>query len=88
MRADCSMVAVKRSGTVTEAILQHSVLPAKHETLGVDPTRLELVTSAMRRQHHSAVVVRWCSEIPANKHIYSKLLSPVFAVVRLGWCQL
>jgi hypothetical protein len=53
----------------------------------VDPTRLELVTSAMRRQHEEFAVVRLCSEMPANKHIHSKLLSSMFAVVRLGWCQ-
>jgi hypothetical protein len=63
------------------------VLPAKAEFLKVDPIRLELVTSAMRRQHEEFATVRLRSEIPANKHIIPKLLSPVFAIVRLGWCQ-
>jgi hypothetical protein len=31
--------------------------------------RLELVTSAMRRQHEEFAVVRWCSKTPADKHI-------------------
>ena len=64
-----------------------SSFPLIYEVLRVDPTRLELVTSAMRRQHEEFAVVRRCSEMPANKHIYLKLLSPVFAVVHLGWCQ-
>ena len=63
------------------------ILPAKTKVLGVDPTRLELVASAMRRQHEEFAVVRQCSKTPANKHIHFKLLSPVFAVVHLGWCQ-
>ena len=33
-------------------------LPAKAEVLGVDLTRLELVTSAVRRQHEEFAVVR------------------------------
>jgi hypothetical protein len=45
-------------------------LPAKAEVLGVDPTRLELVTFPMRRQHEEIAVVHRCSETPANKHIY------------------
>ena len=53
----------------------------------MDPTRLELVTSAMRRQHEEFAVVRWCSKTAPNKHIHLKLRSPGFAVVRLGWCQ-
>jgi hypothetical protein len=63
------------------------VLPAKAEFLKVDPTRLELVTSAMRRQREEFVTVRWCSKTPANKHILLGLMSPVFAIVHLGWCQ-
>ena len=38
----------------------------------------------MRRQHENFAVVRQCAEIPANKHIHPKLMSLVFAVVRLG----
>jgi len=53
----------------------------------VDPTRLELVTSAMRRQHEEFATVRLRSKTPANKHIHPKLVSFVFTIVRLGWCQ-
>src|SRR5215210_5098390 len=60
---------------------------AKRGILGVDPRRLELVTSAMRRQREEFATVRLRSKTPANKHIHPKLLSPVFAVVRLGWCH-
>jgi hypothetical protein len=63
------------------------ILPAKLRDLGVDPTRLELVTSAMRTQREEFVSVRLRSKTAANKHILPKVLSSVFAVVHLGWCQ-
>jgi hypothetical protein len=63
------------------------ILPANHCFSGVDSTRLELVTSAMRRQREEFATVRLRSKTPANKPILPKLLSLVFAVVRLGWCQ-
>jgi hypothetical protein len=45
------------------------------------------MTSAMRSQREEFAFVCARSKTAANKHILSKLLSPVFAVVRLGWCQ-
>jgi hypothetical protein len=65
-----------------------TLLSAKAKVLRVDPTRLELVTSAMRRQHEEFVSIRLRSKTAANKHILPKLMSPVCAIVRLGWCQI
>src|SRR5215207_4455858 len=47
----------------------------------------ESLTSAVQRWIPNVAVVRWCLEIPANKHVLSRRLSYVSAVVRLGWCQ-
>src|SRR5918994_4261097 len=74
-------------GSVPGPFLVLCVLPVKAEFSKVDPTRLELVTSAMRRQREESATVRLRSKTSANKHIIPKLLSPMFAVVRSGWCQ-
>ena len=66
----CCTVAAQRPGKYPVLSLSLHILPAKQGILEVDPTRLELVTSAMRRQHEEFAVVRRCSEIPANKHIH------------------
>jgi hypothetical protein len=52
----------------------------------VEPRGFEPLTSAVQKRIHTVVVVRCCSEIPANKPIISRRLSYVFAVVRLGCC--
>src|SRR5829696_1705740 len=52
-----------------------SALSSDRRGCQVGPTRLDLVTSAMRRRSHSVVVVHRCSKIPANKHILSRKLS-------------
>jgi hypothetical protein len=54
----------------------------------VEPRGFEPLTSAMQRRIHNVAVVHWCSEIPVNKHILRWVLSSVFTVVRLDWCQL
>ena len=51
-------VTVKRVGVLSGPFLLRVNLPAKYKNFRVDPTRLELVTSAMRRQHEEFVVVR------------------------------
>ena len=54
----------------------------------MEPRGFEPLTSAVQRRRHSIAAVRWCSKIPAYEHIHPKVLSPVFAIVRPGWCQL
>jgi hypothetical protein len=63
-------VVLKRVEQKFSPALPLIFLPAKAKVLGVHLTRLEPVTSAMRRQHEEFAVVHWCSETPANKHIY------------------
>ncbi len=70
-----------------ELLIEEIASPEKME-----PTRLELVTSAMRRRRHSVVVVHRCSKIP-RKQAYSLL--EVIMDVRCcspglvsNWCQL
>src|SRR5918994_885802 len=53
-----------------------------------EPRGFEPLTSAVQRRTRTVVVVRSCLEIPANKHISSRRLSYVFAITRLGWCQI
>src|SRR5215213_9090416 len=56
-----------------------NVYPAKQEILGVDLTRLELVTSAMRRQHDALLEVSRVCKIPANWRIYQCSAFPEFS---------
>src|SRR5918997_1722613 len=62
--------------------------PAKQQTFGVEPRGFEPLTSAVQRRIYNVVVVHCCSKTSANKHILLWVLSPVFAVVRPGWCQI
>jgi hypothetical protein len=54
----------------------------------VEPREFEPLTSAVQRRIHNVAVVHWCSEIPVNKHILRWVLSSVFTVARLDWCQI
>src|SRR5918994_4314421 len=54
------------------------VLPSKAEFSKVDPTRLELLTSAMRRQHHSVADVRKFLQISILFPKCCRLCSPLF----------
>jgi hypothetical protein len=62
--------------------------PAKQRIPTVEPRGFEPLTSAVQRRTLNVAVVRRCLEIPANKPIIPKLRPPMFAVVRLGWCQI
>jgi hypothetical protein len=53
----------------------------------VDPTRLELVTSAMRRRSEDFATVRYRSKNRLNKPNPRIVSSPMFAVVRVGCRQ-
>ena len=50
------------------------VLPTKRGLLRVDPTRLELVTSAMRLQHYRFLEDSRAYKSPANSPIYCVVL--------------
>jgi hypothetical protein len=63
------------------------VYPAKSPFYGVDPTRLELVTSAMRRRRDNIAVVRHRSEKRLNKPDSRFVLPQVLAIVRVGCRQ-
>ena len=52
----------------------------------MEPRGFEPLTSAVQKRIHTVVVVRCCSEIPANKHILSCGPLWMFVVVRLGCC--
>src|SRR5918994_4041202 len=58
----------------------------KAEVLRVDPTRLELVTSAMPRQGRGFVAVHWGSRTPANSEIKWQLYSGELPRTPLHWC--
>jgi hypothetical protein len=57
--------------------------PFRHAVLGVDPTRLELVTSAMRGRSEAFTVVHCRSKNRLNKPNLQTVPSCTFAVVRL-----
>jgi hypothetical protein len=63
------------------------VYPAKRPFLGVDPTRLELVTSAMRRRSEGFAVVHNRSKNRLNKPNPEISPSWLFASVRAGCRQ-
>jgi hypothetical protein len=52
----------------------------------VDPTRLELVTSAMRRQRYILLEVSRLCKIPAIERILARILFPSFQDIGLGCC--
>jgi hypothetical protein len=54
----------------------------------VDPTRLELVISAMRSQYDSLQLIPQVCRIPANKHIIYPVLFLRFQCIRPGCCTL
>ena len=83
----CCTAAAQELENNSSCLYKPYNLPAKRSFSQVDPTRLELVTSAMGRQREEFATVRLRSITPAHKQIYPKLRSPAFAVVRLGWCQ-
>jgi hypothetical protein len=64
--------------------LRYYVSPANEKKKEVDPTRLELVTSAMRSRLDSLLDVSGISKIAANKHIFSYDGLPVFSGYSLG----
>jgi hypothetical protein len=63
------------------------VLPANQPKKRVDPTRLELVTSAMRGRSEGFAVIRRRSEMRLNKLDSRSVPSRMFAVVRVGCRQ-
>ena len=52
----------------------------------MDSTRLELVTSAMRRQHDRLLEISRVCNISANKPIVYLMLFLIFQDIRLGCC--
>jgi hypothetical protein len=60
----------------------------KQRIIGVEQRGFESLTSAVQKRVLKVVVIHPCSKTPANKHIISSNTSRVFAVVRLGWCQI
>jgi hypothetical protein len=63
------------------------ICPAKTLVFGVDPTRLELVTSAMRRRPEGFAGVRGYPENRLDKSNSYTLRLLVFAGIRPGYCQ-
>jgi len=63
-RASSLLAAPATCTTVTASIF-----------INVEQRGFELLTSAVQSQIHNAVVVHWCSESAANKHILSSRLS-------------
>jgi integrase len=63
-------VTVKKGRVKLRPFCCDRSLPAKHRFLRVDPTRLELVTSAMRSQYDSLLGVSVVCKTPANKPIF------------------
>jgi|SRR5215211_5492534 len=63
------------------------VLPGNSQKKMVDPTRLELVTSAMRRRFEGYAEVRDRSEMRWNKLDSKSVVPWKFAVVRFGCRQ-
>ena len=72
------------------SLLRRDVSAAKVEskarTSRVDPTRFELVTSAVQSQGAIVVYVHHCSKTPAKLHVFLTDVSCLFAIVRAGWC--
>jgi hypothetical protein len=73
--------------TETQPLVRLSVLPANRDKKKVDPTRLELVTSAMRRRSEDFAVVRRRSKMRLNRPNLRSGLPQMFADVRLGCRQ-
>jgi hypothetical protein len=80
-------IGVKKARERVPGLLLYRVLPAKRRISGVDPTRLELVTSAMRRRLHSVAVVYRCLKIPANEQIFWTTCFQLFVGICSGNCQ-
>jgi hypothetical protein len=56
------------------------VIPAKAPFFGVDPTRLELVTSAMRGRSEGLLRFSGACKTPANSSILMIILSQYFRI--------
>ena len=53
---------------------------------GVGPMRLELVTSAMRRQGRGFTAVHWCTETRINKPLFRIPYPRKLPCISLHWC--
>ena len=62
------------------------VIPAKAPFFGVDPTRLELVTSAMRGRSEGLLGFSGACKTPANSSILMIILFSVFQDIYPGCC--
>ena len=82
----CSTVAVNRPGTPSGLSITSHVLPANPQKEEVDPTRLELVTSAMRGRLDSFPNVSRTCKIPANRRITVLTLFSAFQEIYPGCC--
>src|SRR5215212_8784244 len=71
---------------IGEPSLLRRVSPANEHILRVEPRGFEPLTSAVQSQSTIIARVRGCSKIPANYPIRLFDASPLFAVVRMGWC--
>jgi hypothetical protein len=75
-----------RRGGLCKGYLWPMVLPAKRHILRVDPTRLELVTSAMRIQHYRFLKASRVCKIPGNKRIIHPVLFLGYQDIYSGCC--
>jgi hypothetical protein len=82
----CCTVAVQRSNFLWNPLSALCILPAKQTLFGVDPTRLELVSSAMRERHEGLQGFSGACKTPANKGILMMLLFSVFQQIYSGCC--
>ena len=62
------------------------ILPAKQNLFGVDPTRLELVASAMRGHHEGLQRLSGACKTPANGSILKEALSSAFWEIYSDCC--